>query len=339
MKTILNIVEILVGLVLAGFTLRDVFDTVVVAGEGRGPLRVGRRVVFGLLPVWKLMRGRRRGISTSFAPLALTTSFAVWILLLVGSFGLMAHGLRAWFSPPIAGFGEALYLAGSSLATLGLSETDALGPARMVMVGAGFCGLAVMTLAVTYLLEVQGSIALRDAFLLKFTTTTGQPPAAVIVLERYAGLDYGDHLQRLLHESRDWCAGLLQSHASHPSLIYFRSVGTETGWPAGLGAIMDLGLILETMVDEPGTRGSAVLLREEGSRLLRDLMGLVGLDPQPDRVADADVARLHGRLEAAGYTMRPDFAAAQFAALREEHASRIRALAAHLGMPEAPLLR
>jgi hypothetical protein len=336
---ILSVIEFLVGLSLAGLTLRDVFSTVIVAGESRGPLRVARRVVFGLLPVWKLMRGRRGGVSTSFAPLALTASFAVWILLLIGSFGLMAHSMRPWFSPQLDGFGEALYLAGNSLATLGVTETDALGPARMIVVGAGFCGLAVMTLAVTYLIEVQGSIALRDAFILKFTTTTGQPPAAVILLERYANLDYGDQLQRLLHESRDWCAGLLQSHASHPSLIYFRSVGTATGWPAALGAIMDLGLILETMVDAPGTRGAAVLLREEGFRLLRDLSALIGLEQQPGGAADADVERLHSRLGAAGYTMRPDFAAAQFAVLREEHASRVRALAAHLGMPEAPLLR
>ncbi len=319
--------------------MRDVFGTVVVAGESRGPLRIAHRVVFGLLPVWKLARGRRRGLSISFAPLALTASFALWIVLLILAFALMAHSLGDWFEPSLHGFGPALYIAGSSLATLALSETDALGPARAVVVGAGFCGLAVMTLAVTFLLEVQGAIARRDAGVLKLTTVTGQPPAAVIFLERYASLDHRDHLALQLQESRDWCAALLQSHASHPSLIYFRSVGTETGWPAALGAIMDLGLILETMVDAPGTRGAAVLLREEGFRLLRDLSALIGLEPRTDGAADADVERLHGRLEAAGYTMRPAFAAARFAALREEHASRIRALAAHIGTPEAPLLR
>jgi hypothetical protein len=57
------------GLVLAGLTLRDVFDTVVVPGGSRASLRVAQRLGSVLLPLWKAVRGRRRGISGGFAPL------------------------------------------------------------------------------------------------------------------------------------------------------------------------------------------------------------------------------------------------------------------------------
>jgi hypothetical protein len=55
------------------------------------------------------------------------------------------------------------------------------------------------------------------------------------------------------------CASVLQTHATHPSLIYFRSVGTGAAWPAALDALMDLALIYEMLIDDAGSRAPAVL--------------------------------------------------------------------------------
>ena len=81
-------------------TLRDVFETVIVPGGSRASLRIAHRVVFTLLPLWKLVRGRHRGLSTSFAPLVLVTSFTIWMGLLTVGFGLMAYAVRDDFSVP-----------------------------------------------------------------------------------------------------------------------------------------------------------------------------------------------------------------------------------------------
>ena len=56
----LNLAFLILGLILAGLTLRDVFDTVVVPGGSRASLKVAHRLVFILLPVWKAVRGRNR---------------------------------------------------------------------------------------------------------------------------------------------------------------------------------------------------------------------------------------------------------------------------------------
>jgi hypothetical protein len=40
-------------------------------------------------------------------------------------------------------------------------------------------------MAVTYLLEAQEGIARRDSGVLKITTTSGEPPSAIGILERY----------------------------------------------------------------------------------------------------------------------------------------------------------
>src|SRR6476661_7842303 len=273
----LDLLFFLLGLVLAGLTLRDVFETVIVPGGSRASLRIGRRLVSLLLPVWKAMRGRRRGLSGSFAPLVLVLCFVIWMALLALGFGLMSYAARADFDPPLRSFFDAVYIVGSSLVTVGLAESNPAGAARWVVLGAGFCGLAVMTMAVTYLLEVQNSISRRDTGIIKLNTSAGEPPSAVTLLERFAAIRNKDALREILEESRNWCATVRQSHASHPSLIYFQSVGTGAGWPAALGALLDLALLLELCLDEEALSGLATLLREEGVRMARELAELIGV--------------------------------------------------------------
>lgn len=332
------ILEFALGALLAFVVLRDVVSTAVVPGRTRGPLQVVRRVVLVLLPIWRRSRRREDGLATAFAPTVLVLAFLAWILLLILGFGLMTHALAASFDPVLPSFAQALFVAGSGLATVGLSETDATGLARWTVMGAGFCGLAVMTLAITYLLMVQGAIAGRDAGILKLTTSAGTPPTGLAVLERYAELGMTDRLPRLLHDARDWCADVLQSHASHPSLIYFRSASAASGWPAAIGALMDLALIAERLIDDPALRGPSALLRSQGERMVATLVDLVRLDHADATPEQSELARLLVRLEACGYPMRstPDLEA--FALERGRHAGCVRALALHLGSLDAPLI-
>jgi hypothetical protein len=325
------------GAVLATITLRDVCDTVVVPGGARGSLQIVRRLALGTLPLWK--RVTRSGIGVSFAPLVLLLAFLTWMLLLVLAFGLMLHALRGSFTPPLRDFGEALYAAGSALATIGIGNSEALaGGARAVLVAAGLCGLAVMTMAVTYLLQVQTNIAQRDAGVLEITTTAGQPPSALRLLERHADLDTREAVADVLRQGRNWCAAVLQSHASHPSLIYFRSAGTGAGWPAALGTMVDLALIVEHLLAMPQLRGAAVLMREQAGRLAQEVVALIDVQPQPAPPTHAEVAALCERLRAAGYELRVPPDADGFIAARTTRAACIDALSAHLGMQSAPLL-
>ncbi|MBV9931039.1 MAG: hypothetical protein JO013_08835 [Alphaproteobacteria bacterium] len=331
-------VELIAGVVLAVMTLRDVFDTVIVPGGSRATLHVARRLSSLLLPVWKGLRGRGRGLSTMFAPLVLVASFAAWMMLLGLAFGLLALAAGNSFRPRLHSFGDAIFAAGSALVTVGESNSVIAGPGRWVILAAGFCGLAVMTMAVTYLLEVQSSIARRDAGIFKLRTSAGDPPSAVALLEKYGRIDASEELPRVLRDGRDWCATVRQSHSSHPSLIYFRSTGTGSGWPAALGALLDLALIVERWLDRPDLRGLAILLREDGWRMAEELGRTVGLRPHacpPSAEAAATVAH---RLRAAGYLPREGFDAAAFALEREAHSAWVRALARHLGRDEAPLL-
>ena len=336
---LLNLAFFVVGLALAALVLKDVFETVVVTGGSRASLKVAHRLVVVMLPVWKQIRGRRRGVSTTFAPFVLVSCFIVWMAALALAFGLMAYSVRSDFQPPLKGFGESVYLVGSSLVTVGLSQANPAGLARWVILGAGFCGLAVMTMAVTYLLEVQGSIARRDTGIIKLNTAAGEPPSALTLLERFAALRNQQALHQVLEDARNWCATVRQSHSSHPSLIYFQSVGTGAGWPAALGSALDLALIAEHLLDDDSLYGPAVLLREEGARMARELALIIGLEPKPSLTPIAELDQLQQRLAGSGYALRRGSDLEAMADQRAVHMSCVDALAEHLGKPSGVLIR
>jgi hypothetical protein len=335
----LDIVLLAAGLVLAGMTLRDVFDTVVVPGGSRASLRVAHRLRVALLPLWKTLRGRRHGISGAFGPLILVSSFVIWMGFLALAFGLMAYAMRNDFEPPLKGFGEAVYVVGSSLVTVGLSHVNPAGAGRWIVLAAGFCGLGVMTMAVTYLLEVQSSIERRDTGIIKLNTSAGEPPSALTLLERFAAIRNQADLRSVLEEGRDWCATVRQSHAAHPSLVYFQSIDTGAGWPAAVGALMDFALVAEHLLDVEALYGPAVLLQAEGLRMARELSLLMGLRPVDVENKESDLRAVAGSLLQYGYPVRDDVDFAAMAMKRSEYCRYVDALAGHLGKPPAVLLR
>jgi hypothetical protein len=334
----IDILLFLAGLVLAAMTLRDVFETVIVPGGSHTSLRVTRRLFWILLPLWKLARGKRHGLSTAFAPLVLVSSFAIWIMFLTTGFGLMALSLRTRFVPHLRDFFDAAYMVGSAIVTIGVSEEDAIGMARLVVLGAGFCGLAVMTMAVTYLLQVQSSISRRDIGIIKLNTAAGEPPSAVTLLERFAAIGNRGALPDVLKDGRDWCATVRQSHGAHPSLIYFQSMGTGPGWPAALGALIDVALLLGQGVEDSHLRGPAAMLRQEAVRMARDLAETLGLEPKELEPDEALMRQAAQHLEKAGYQMASE-GYSSLAERRAEAQRFVAALAEHLGKPPTVLVR
>jgi hypothetical protein len=331
----MSIVEFAIGVLLVVLTLRDLFHTVVVSGEPRGPLRIARRLVDLTLPLWT---GRGKEVGVGYAPAILLGSFTTWMLLLILSFGLMAHALAFDFSPPLAGFGQAAYLAASTVATVGVGDTHPSALGALVVAAAGLCGLAAMTMAVTYVLQMQSNTHERDAGILKLTTSAGRPPSGLALIERYAALDARGELAGVLRNARDWCAGVQQSHASHPSLIYFRSRSVAASWPTALGAILDAALIFELLLDAGECTGLGQLAREEADGLASELAGTLKLQvvetmPNPD-----DVRVLLRRLATAGYRMRAGIDEDAFARTRARRTAAAQAICRHLGTSQAPLL-
>ena len=69
-------------------------------------------------------------------------------------------------------------------------------------------------MAVTYLLEVQNSIARRDTGIIKLNTSAGEPPSALTLLERFAAIRNQDALAR--RSSRSAAIGARPSGRAMP---------------------------------------------------------------------------------------------------------------------------
>jgi hypothetical protein len=118
-----SMVEFAAGLVLTATTISDVFSSILVPGPSESPLRFASRVRKLSLPVWHWMsqarKGGRQRLSNSFAPLLFSLAFIGWMVLLLMGFALMLHASAALFTPPLCNFGQAVYVSGAYLLTIG----------------------------------------------------------------------------------------------------------------------------------------------------------------------------------------------------------------------------
>jgi hypothetical protein len=342
---VVAIAESLAGLVLASLTLVDVFASILVPGRSESHLRVAGRVRIATLPLWRHLSrtragGRRQRLSNSFAPLLFLAAFTAWMGLLWLGFGLMIHASSAWFTPALESLSDALYVSGSSLLTLGVSEVDAKGPARWLILWAALSGFGVITATITFILQIQSNLHQRESGVLTLSGLAGKPPSGIALLEAFAHLGIRSELRGFFKDWRDWSAAVLQSHVSYPVLVYFHSVDAESDWVSALHSVLDAATIMMELSDED-ERGSAALMHRAGARTVAHICDLFDLlpatSPPTDKVEVEEVVR---RLQAAGYRCRELDAGliARFTKVRADYACLLGPLCRHLGAEQIPLL-
>ena len=342
---ILTIAEFALGLVIVSFALLDVFSTIMIPGPSKGPFRIGVRLRNLILPPWRYLShrrtgGRRQRLSNFFAPFLFIALFGTWIALLLAGFALMFHASAAWFVPRLEDPTQALYVAGSSLLTLGVSEVDAKGHARWLVLWAALSGFGVITAAFTYILQVQSSLHQRESGVLTLSGMVGKPPSGIALLETFAALGLRGELPSFFRDWRDWSAAILHSHVSYPALAYFHSVDAESDWLSALNVVLDAATLVMGLTEEDA-RGSAALMHRAGSRTVAHLCDMFDLraDEEPEDEA-IDAATLLDRLSRAGYAVRQPHgsSAVHLEKLRFDYARRLALLARHLGAEHTSLL-
>ena len=321
------------GAFLTLATLADIFATILVPGPTDGGPRIGQRVRQVIAPLArKLVPRRRTGASNILAPLIFLLVFATWLGLLLVGFGLLFLAMAAHFHPALRGIDDALYYAGSSLLTLGVSEVDAHGPARWLLLAAGLSGFGVITATLTFVVQVQGALHQRESRVLTLASLAGTPPTGLALLESVAHLGVASELHDFFRTWRDWAAAMLHSHVATPMLIFFHSVDRESDWLQSLEAVLDAATMLMALTTHEAT-GAATLMHRTGSRTAARLCGLLGTGHPPAAALDMGVDALVARLAACGFPVVALDAAAveRFERLRGDYAGRIAALAAELG--------
>lgn len=348
---ILAALATLTAVILIFAVLWDAFETIIL------PRRVRRQVRLTLF-VYKLTWGPWAAISrrmrnsiaresflSIFGPIALIFLLVVWAIALILGFGLLQWALE---SPLIApeqrpGFGTYLYLSGTTFFTVGFGDVvPQAGPGRLVAVVEGGTGFGFLALVIGYLPVLYQAFSRREVSVSLLDARAGSPPSAGELLHRHGADVPRDALPRFLYDWERWCAELLESHLSYPSLSFFRSQHDNQSWLDALTVVLDACALVLAGVDDIPTH-QARLTFAMARHAAVDLSQILGARPllaaKENRLPPRDLARLRALLAEAG--MQPHDgpeADKKLAHLRVMYEPYVAALAELLVMPLPPWL-
>ena len=269
----------------------------------------------------------------SFATFGFVTLFIVWMALLVSAdFGLIFYGQAEYVTPAIPDFWTALYVAGSSILTLGSGDASAMtGPARLTAIAAAFTGIVIMAIAVSFMFTMQSAVQKREITVNTLDSRLGTSTTGLGLLLRYKELDLSHTLGHSFNQWELWAAELLESHRAFPLLSYFRSAKSCVSWVTILGALLDASAITIAATSGEAT-GDARLFFELATRTVQSLTAFLNLEVVEESHLDqATYSEMLIILSAAGYKTRAARDSyLHFNSLRLQYASYVKALSGHL---------
>ena len=323
-----------VGIVLVAWTLLDVFRTLVMPRAARGRVRLSRILFRTMWRPWRWIGVRRKTVQGRERVLATAAPFFFFVLL-VGwvSLALLGYALILWSPAFVEGigsggdsFGNALYVSGTSLFTLG-SDGGVTGWTRAIVVVEGATGLGLFAVVIAYLPVLYQAFNRREVGVLLLDARAGSPPSGPELLHRMGSAGVASSLHGLFAEWERWVADVLESHMSYPLLTLFRSPHDNTSWVTSLGSVLDAATLLLTAVeDEPDER--AILMYGTGVHAVEDLFYYFRLTERETVIQRDEFEDVLGDMKDDGFAVRPlDDAFARFTEKRAKYAPRLDALA------------
>lgn len=345
--------ELVVGILLVVLVSHDIFQGVVVPRWSSRSWRIAPWLIDKLWPLWRNLGlrkpagDRREDFLGTYAPLALMLMLIVWVGVLTLGFGMIFWSLCTRFRPEIHSFGEALYVAGVTILTIGFGDyapNDLL--ARAFSLVAGASGLAVFALVISLLFTLYNAFERREVLTLGLDARAGSPPSGVALLESYSQLGLLDKLPDFFDDWEVWSAQVLQSHIAYPLLPFFRSSHDNESWIAALGAVLDSATLLITTIAPCQNCGrvpigAAQLMFRMGAHTVVDLSHWFGFrfdedDEPPVGVERSEFEAARERLLRAGFALRPaDEAWNAFKKHRSQYAAGLNEMAKHFAAPPA----
>jgi hypothetical protein len=222
--------EQLLGALLLLMTLLDVFLTVLYARAGTGIMSYKlARLIWWIFGTASRFSGRHRGVVLSFCgPMILVFLVLVWALGLTLGAAMILHPelggtIRADSGETPSGFMTAVYVAGSSMSIVGSSgfspKSDGL---RILFLVFSLIGLSIISLTLTYLMQVYNALQRRNALGFAIELMSGATGDAAELIagcgpkgQFNAGYTNLSNLATLMTEVKE-------SHHFYPVLFYFR---------------------------------------------------------------------------------------------------------------------
>lgn len=333
----------------------DTFEAIILPRRVRHGYRPANLFYRFTWILWRMVACRlpagkwRYGFLSVFGPLSLFGLIGAWAVALITGFGLLHWSLDTPLAVPRegdGGFGTYLYFSGTTFFTLGYGDvvpTAAWGRALSVAeAGIGFGFLAVV---ISYLPVLYQAFSRREITISLLDARAGSPPTAGELLRRLAVGRNVNGAGLVLAEWERWAAEVLESNLSYPALSFYRSQHDNQSWLGTLTTILDTSALLIAGIDGPNGY-QARLTFAMARHTVVDLAMVFQTPPrapEPDRLPEADLARLWSSLRQAGMPVRDEPAVAKaLAELRGLYEPFVNALADHflfvlpLFQPEKP---
>jgi hypothetical protein len=347
-----------IGSLMVLAALLDVYLTTLYARSGSAI------VSEKLIPLtWRLYRQAARAlprlrnpILAAAGPTSLVLVIGIWVSMLMVGFALivwpvLGTQVSSSTSPTPRQYSVALYYSGGALTTSGGGDLVPRTPLfRTLYVAESAIGICIITLTLTFLVQVYEALLERNAFALKLHHGTGGTgDAAELVAACGAGGKFdGAHVE--LGAIADELMHLYESHHFHPSLLYFRFHQTYYAFSRIALVSMDVATLTKAGLDDQqyvNIKQSAAITQmwSGGLHLLRELarLFLPCWHPQPDHQPDEAIAQRWRRryraaivrFKAAGIQTVADEQAGEdsYVALRQQWDALIIAFAHHMEHP------
>jgi hypothetical protein len=226
----LGLLEQLAGAALVAVVLVDVFLNVLYARAG---VAIISRPLVHLVRDVFLFAGRRAGSETprvlSFiGPSVVVAILSVWMAGLVLGCALiihpaLGHAVRSDIGATSTGFATALYAAGGSVSSAGAGNIAPHTPAfRIFFMLEPLLGVSVLTLTISYLLQLYSAVKARNVLAMKVELMTGRTGDAAHLVAALGPEGRFDVGYAVLAELGAELVQVKEAHHLYPVLFYFR---------------------------------------------------------------------------------------------------------------------
>lgn len=335
----------------------DVYMTILHTRARSGPIsETLNRVVWrvALAVTSRFSRTWRHRTLNIIGPLLLPALIVIGITLLITGFALiylprMPGEFNVDPEATTPAWIEAIYFSSVTLTTVGYGDIAPRSTAmRLVAITQSASGVAVITLAVTYLIAVYGALERKRAVALSFyhQANEGADVAGFIAHHFVGGRFYG--LENALRDASRNLQGLLESHIEHPVIHYFHPVEVHKSLPRVLFITLETCAVIQSCLEDeeyPETHSHPEVRTLESSAryVLRQLVASLNLEgrarlrletyrEEEDRWRHRFEQTMR-RLSRTGIVTRRDREAAwtEYRAQRNEWEAELHRFAQHLG--------
>jgi len=220
----------LIGVLLIWAALLDLFLTVLYARAGSGYIsdQVARVTWQFFIRISRLF-GRHRARVLSFGGPAILVMFvAVWAFILTLGSALVMHpylgtAVKANSGPTDTNFLVALYAGGSSMSLVGSSDYSPKTTLfRLVYLTNSMIGMSVMSLALTYVMQIYNALQRRNSMGLNLDLITNGTGDAAVLLKGLGPRGKFESGSSNLAQLSESMGNLRETHEFYPVLFYFR---------------------------------------------------------------------------------------------------------------------